>query len=545
MKPFGLNSFAAAACSTLLATQVTATLQPIVIKGSHFFYENGTEFFIRGVAYQQDVGTNGTTSGTGSFTDPLADQAGCERDIPLLQQLGTNVIRVYAINASLDHSACMKLLDDAGIYLIQDLSNPSSSINRNSPTWNTELFADYAAVIDAMASYTNVLGFFAGNEVSNDVNNTDASAFVKAAVRDMKAYIKTKNYRTIGVGYATNDDANIRINLAHYFNCGDDPADAIDFWGYNIYSWCGDSSFTESGYDQRTLEFANYSVPAFFAEYGCNTVQPRQFTEVGAIFGDNMTNVWSGGIVYMYFQEANDYGLVTVTGDTVSKLPDFTALSRQLAKATPSLTAASAYTPSNTVAQACPATGTAWAASDNLPPIANADLCSCMVSSLDCVAVTGLSGNETANLFSTVCGLDSSACNGIAANATTGIYGAYSMCDAYSQLSFAFNQYYLSQGKASTACNFNGNAKTQSGTVNSNCKALLSAAGTAGTGTVTIAPTGTGVSGGSRTGGSSSSTTTKKSAAGAVIVPRFDMGLLQLSAYLLVAGMAGAGMIVL
>jgi hypothetical protein len=127
----------------------------------------------------------------------------------------------------------------------------------------------------------------------------------------MKAYIKTKNYRTIGVGYATNDDAAIRIPLAHYFNCGDDPASAIDFWGYNIYSWCGDSSYTKSGYDQRTAEFANYSVPAFFAEYGCNTVQPREFTEVGAIYGTNMTSVWSGGIVYMYFQEANDYGMIT------------------------------------------------------------------------------------------------------------------------------------------------------------------------------------------------------------------------------------------
>lgn len=32
MKPFGLTSFATAALSTLFATQVTATLQPIVIK---------------------------------------------------------------------------------------------------------------------------------------------------------------------------------------------------------------------------------------------------------------------------------------------------------------------------------------------------------------------------------------------------------------------------------------------------------------------------------------------------------------------------------
>ena len=404
-----------------------------------------------------------------------------------------------------------------------------------------------------------MLGFFAGNEVSNDVNNTEASAFVKAAVRDMKAYIKTKSYRTIGVGYATNDDANIRIDLAHYFNCGSDAADAIDFWGYNIYSWCGASSYTESGYDQRTAEFANYSVPAFFAEYGCNTVQPRQFTEVQAIYGDNMTGVWSGGIVYMYFQEANDYGmcrtysalrtlesnlntgLVSISGDTASKLPDFTALSKQLALATPSSTASADYTVTNTQAQACPATGADWAASSNLPPIANSELCSCMVASLSCVANSDLSGNETATLFSTVCGLDNSACDGIAANGTTGVYGAYSMCSASQQLSFAFDQYYQNQKKASTACDFNGNAKTQSGSTSSSCSSLLSQAGTAGTGTVTTAPSGTGSSSGSP----SSSTSTKKSAAGAVIIPRFDIGLLQLGAYLLVAGMAGAGMIML
>nr|QFF92533.1 13-beta-glucanosyltransferase isoform 1 [Botrytis fabae] len=540
MKTFGFASAAAAALTSAFfaSSAAAADLPSIVIKGSHFFYENGTEFFIRGVAYQQDVNANTTSDAT--FTDPLADEAGCRRDIPILQELGTNVIRVYAINSSLDHSVCMGLLNDAGIYLIQDLSNPSSSINRNDPEWNTDLFATYAGVVDAMANYSNVLGFFAGNEVSNDRNNTNASAFVKAAVRDMKAYIKTKGYRTIGVGYATNDDANIRIDLAHYFNCGDADS-AIDFWGYNIYSWCGDSSYTKSGYDQRTLEFANYSVPAFFAEYGCNTVQPREFTEVGAIYGDKMTEVWSGGIVYMYFQEANDYGLVSVSGDSVSKLSDFTALSKQLASATPSFTNSASYTVTNTVAQACPATGTAWAASSNLPPIANAELCECMVKSLSCVANSGISGNSSANLFDYVCGLDSAACDGISKNATTGTYGAYSMCTSAQQLSFVFDQYYQNNGKAATACDFSGNAKTQTGAKSSTCSSLISQAGTAGTGTVTSAPTGTGSSSSS----SGTSTSTKKSAAGATIVPRFDLGLLQLGAYIVVAGMAGAGMIML
>lgn len=214
---------------------------------------------------------------------------------------------MYALDPTKNHDDCMNMLADAGIYVIADLSAPGSSINRDSPSWDDDLYSRYTSVVDAMANYTNTLGFFAGNEVSNNNTNTDASAFVKAAVRDMKSYIKTKNYRTIGVGYATNDDADIRVNLADYFDCGDSSS-AIDFWGYNIYSWCGNSSYTESGYDQRTEEFSTYNVPVFFAEYGCNTVQPRTFSEVQALYGSQMTPVWSGGIVYMYFQEANDYG---------------------------------------------------------------------------------------------------------------------------------------------------------------------------------------------------------------------------------------------
>lgn len=235
-------------------------------------------------------------------------------------------------------------------------------------------------------------------------------------------------------------------------------------------------------------------------------------------------------------------GLVSIDGSAASKLPDFTALSKQLAKATASSTAMSAYSPSNTVAQACPTVGTDWAASSNLPPAANAALCDCMVSSLSCVANSDISTNDTATLFSTVCGLDNSACAGISANATTGIYGAYYPCSPDQQLSFAFNQYYLSQKKASTACDFNGNAKVQKSSSSSSCSAALGQAGSAGTGTVTavLSSTATGTS-----SSSGSASTTSKGAAGAVVVPRLDMGMLQLGAYLVVAGMAGFGMILL
>ena len=224
-----------------------------------------------------------------------------------MQELQTNTIRTYAIDPTKDHSTCMNALANAGIYVISDLSEPGTSIDRDNPEWNAELYARYTSVVDALSNYTNVIGFFAGNEVANAPNNTAASTFVKAAVRDIKAYIVQKNYRPMGVGYATDDDDN-RVLLADYFDCGS-PQNAIDFWGYNIYSWCGASSYQTSGYEDRTQEFSSYNVPAFFAEYGCNKVEPRTFTEVGSLFGKDMSPVWSGGIVYMYFQETNNYGI--------------------------------------------------------------------------------------------------------------------------------------------------------------------------------------------------------------------------------------------
>jgi hypothetical protein len=528
MKGYGITSAVVAAAT--LFSAVVADVDPIVVKGSKFFYKtNGTEFFLRGVAYQQGVSSNGSSSA--SFVDPLADASICKRDIPYFQGLGSNVIRVYAIDATANHDECMQALQDAGIYLVSDLSEPDTSINRDSPAWDATLYARYSSVIDALAKYNNVLGFFAGNEVSNNVTNTDAAAFVKAAVRDMKSYIKAKNYRQIPVGYATSDDADIRVNIEDYFNCGP-TSDSAEFWGYNIYSWCGNSSYTESGYDQRTAELANYTVPAFFAEYGCNQPEPREFTEVQALYGDQMTPVWSGGIVYEYFEETNNYGLVTVDGSSVSTLADYNALSTQLASISPSGVNSASYSPTNTVARDCPATGTAWHAASSLPPTPNQALCSCMENSLACVVNPNVNTSSFGDLFGTVCGLKSG-CAGITANSTTGTYGAYSMCNPSQRLSWAFNNYFVAQKNDPSACNFNGAASTQAAaSPTGSCQALFSqAGGAAGTGTV-AQPTG-------------SSTTTKKGDAGALLIPAFDFGLLKIGTAVLGAFITGAGMILL
>ncbi|KAJ2968272.1 hypothetical protein NUW58_g10257 [Xylaria curta] len=459
----------AALASAMLLATADAALEPIVMKGSKFFTKSGDQFFMKGIAYQQEAGTGpgGASTGNKKYIDPLSDEKICKRDVPILEKLGINTIRTYAIDPEADHKACMKLLDDAGIYVIADLGEPALSINRDDPTWNVDLFNRYKGVIDNLAEYDNVIGFFSGNEVTNNATNTDASAYVKAATRDTKKYIAdkmSKGGRWMGVGYAANDDAEIRIHMAQYFNCGDQE-EAIDYWGYNIYSWCGKSSFEESGYDVQVKFFSNYSVPVFFAEYGCNTVggaEGRLWDDTTALYSDKMTGVFSGGIVYMFHQEKNDYGVVKVTGDTATTMKNYDVLQKKLGAVAPSSTKMSAYTPTNSPA-ACPQVQENWKVSPNtLPPTPDSALCECMFKSLSCAPATSLKEKDFGSIFGYICENDKKACAGIKHDTEAGVYGPYSMCSPKQQLGHVLDAYYNNQNKGSSACDFDGAAAVQS-----------------------------------------------------------------------------------
>jgi len=159
----------------------------------------------------------------------------------------------------------MKALADAGIYLAVDVNTPYYSLNRKDNasihrSYNDVYLQSVFATVDAFAQYDNTLLFYSGNEVINDNQTTFAAPYVKAVTRDIKAYIKSRTYRSVPVGYSAADVSDNRYEMAQYMNCGGDNVRS-DFFAFNDYSWCDPSSYTISGWDQKVALFSNYSQP--------------------------------------------------------------------------------------------------------------------------------------------------------------------------------------------------------------------------------------------------------------------------------------------
>ncbi|PGH04880.1 hypothetical protein AJ79_06965 [Helicocarpus griseus UAMH5409] len=351
--------------------QHVSALSKLSAVGSKFFNEEGEQFFVKGIAYQLTP------------NDPLVDTEQCNLDATLMKELGANAIRVYHVDPNGDHEGCMKAFADAGIYLFVDLDDFPTQIEGKSPSWKESQYNAFKSALDEFQKYDNTAGVFVGNEVLTTANQSAAAPYILSAARDIKAYRDSKNYRKIPVGYSAADIAELRPMLQNYLVCRPEESEKLDFFALNAYEWCGDSSYRGSGYSNLQAQAEGYPVPIFFSETGCNTVRPRDFKDLEAILGPEMTGTWSGAMVYEWIQEMNDYGLITYgevpkgdksnpdaldgfsrRGTPTPVSPDFTNLKSRFATLSPTGVALSDYSDdaSKVTAPPCPSsTANEWA----------------------------------------------------------------------------------------------------------------------------------------------------------------------------------------
>ena len=78
--------------------------------------------------------------------------------------------------------------------------------------------------------------------------------------------------------------------------------------------------------------FFLFLTPASLSEYGCIENRPRKFDEIKPMMDSDMSSVYSGGLMYEYSLEDNDYGIVEIKGDEVKTMKEFDLFKEALSK---------------------------------------------------------------------------------------------------------------------------------------------------------------------------------------------------------------------
>ncbi|KAL7624142.1 hypothetical protein AAE478_005699 [Parahypoxylon ruwenzoriense] len=308
-----------------MATPIT----PITIDG-RYFWKGEQRFLLNGVVYRKHTTFNGRGCIEDGYfpSDPLADDQleDLRHSIPFFRELKLNTIFVLYIDPSKNHDAAMKLLAEAGIYVLANLSRPRRSVNHAAPfeSYTAELLRTYFRAVDSIAHYDNTLGVIISHETIRDFRATTYAPVLRALTRDVKRYLalgammwkeggeRGVQRRATPVGISCADMPPL-LKVQHDYFCAGSEEESVDFFAFDNSSWAVPSLMGTSGYDRLQAQvqlFSESPVPLFMSEYGLNVIPPRPFHETRKIYSPMMTGVFSGGIVYEFFDGFGRYGLV-------------------------------------------------------------------------------------------------------------------------------------------------------------------------------------------------------------------------------------------
>ncbi|KAF2665244.1 hypothetical protein BT63DRAFT_483109 [Microthyrium microscopicum] len=477
--------------------------------GSQFFYEkSGKRFFIKGIEYQDD---RLSLANSLAYTDTLDDAPQCARDVEYLKKLGINSIIVQWLRPEADHSPCMQQLQEAGIYVLAGLMRPNEQIY-HTHTWDRDMYSRYAAVVDNLKGFTNLLGFF--------ITGSPATLpYVKAAIRDLKQHLKDSPRGRVPIGYLTkNYGAEFYQNLV----CGE-PKASIDFLALNINTVCEGTSEREQSIQDVVRQNADYPVPMFAYGANCNARNKTNIELMHALATPEGKKGMSGGFLFEYFDDNRDNitGLVEISGNTVKLRPEFTSLTNDIlikANQTSDEPSMGEYSPPKFSRSACATTipiptRTTVAGvlktietiqfATNLPPTPDQRLCRCLMRSLECSAAHSfnrgyeykpdssvrkdITNPEERHIVQSVCPQNATWCLGAQGDTLKGEYGTFSGCNSTERGSWIINQQYKAKHDAEVCQASKGLVRTPQH-LPDDCKDLLEMAGPLGIGAITASP---------------------------------------------------------
>lgn len=343
---------------------LSSAAYPVKVKDNLLYDAQGRRFFAKGVAYNPRNGNYGQVLGRRDpacvpgtpkfpplqyYQDPASDdmEDQFKTYLPLIAELGANVVRLYNIDPEKSHDKFMRQAASLGLSVMVPLTRGDWGFlpALPSPKCYYEDLPDYGhaglnlltsskLIVDQFSKYDNTFMFVVANEIDHlEKEGFAAYPCVKALTRDIHRYQREKGYRKVPLIYSDKDQGGRdRLDIAKYLTCElESPDDVVDAFGLNAYSWCdpeylspqGVADFKYSPYENVAKEFADLPKPFLFTEFGCNTGAfethcpdykgGRSWVQVGAMF-DKMGDFVSGAVAFEFSMENNEYGLVITPG---------------------------------------------------------------------------------------------------------------------------------------------------------------------------------------------------------------------------------------
>lgn len=313
---------------------MSTTFPTVSVDGKALKLSTGDRFMANGICLQPGKGI--------TFYDyPLSDSNYEYTEsiiLPYLQSLNVNVVRVYQIDLTATHDKTMKLLEDNGIYVMLEVENKEICVKTLTPDYTYQLFMRGVQVVDMFQKYPNTLAFSVGNEtedpgyiysMNKSVKKTvqvqkNIASCIKSFIRDLKAHISSKGYRTIPVGVVIRDVFQNAVApsgligtdvCAQYYAAGKE-AERADFIGLNTYRYVTAKKTTDDPltcYDPIANDWKDMPVPIIFSEIGAiSAVQtwPRDWACIEYMYNTKLLyDQFSGQIAFSFFNEKNNLGL--------------------------------------------------------------------------------------------------------------------------------------------------------------------------------------------------------------------------------------------
>ncbi len=321
-----LSRFARRSLGLLLAATLAVKGASFTTSGRQVLHD-GAAFQVRGVAYQPTpIGDNPSVAPPYGDYYTAAYGALAARDLPLLRQLGADVIRVYGWDPAADHTAFLDACFNGGVDPVYVLVNrwidPATDWSDSAAV--DAIRQEYLAMDAGLNNHPAVLGIVLGNEVDAQ-NGNGANAAFWSAMNSIAASIKQQDPGRL-VSLAL-DDA-LQDVAAH-----DGAMTALDFWCVQVYRGTTFGSlFTDfAAASGRPLVITEFGIDAF------NQLTGLPYPDNAAFVGTTVAGLWNeiesnkavcaGGCVFEFSDEwwkdsggsptAHDTG-----GDVLPGLPD-------------------------------------------------------------------------------------------------------------------------------------------------------------------------------------------------------------------------------